>query len=123
MCVLIKECDFRRNFKKSFPIFILLGLYLITIKIRVKKHQYSNSCCVDYFLKSVLQDVENVWCELQEKINCLFLLKIEVLTVIGDTTKKNEYGLPGHQAWSQQWKPIHMRGEHITSLTVLTGGK
>ena len=57
MCVLIKECGLGRNLK-SFP--ILLGLYLITIKIRVKKHQYSYSYCVDYFLKSVLQDVENV---------------------------------------------------------------
>ncbi|PNI29938.1 CNOT2 isoform 4, partial [Pan troglodytes] len=29
-------------------------------------------------------------------------LYVQILTVIGDTTKKNEYGLPGHQAWSQQ---------------------
>lgn len=36
------------------------------------------------------------------KINYLSLLKIEVLTVIGDTTKKNECGLPEHQAWSPQ---------------------
>lgn len=52
-----------------------------------------------------------------------FLLKLQDLTGIGDTTKKNEYGSPGHPAWSQQWKPIRTRGEHITSLTVLTGGK
>lgn len=36
------------------------------------------------------------------KINRLSLLKIEVLTVIGDTTKRNECGLPEHQAWSPQ---------------------
>lgn len=31
-----------------------------------------------------------------------FLLQIKDLTGIGDTTKKNEYGSPGHPAWSQQ---------------------
>lgn len=31
-----------------------------------------------------------------------FLLQMEDLTEIGDTTKKNEYGSPGHLAWSQQ---------------------
>lgn len=42
-----------------------------------------------------------VLCVSQEKLIISFL-KIEVLTVIGDTTRRSGYGLPGHQAWSQQ---------------------
>lgn len=74
--------------------------------------------CLFVFLKKELHRNHPGWQVL------FFPYKIIIdLTVIGDTTKKNEYGLPGHQAWSQQWKPIHTKGEHITSLTVLTGEK
>lgn len=36
------------------------------------------------------------------KIYFSFLSQMKDLTGIGDTTKKNEYGSPGHPAWSQQ---------------------